>query len=197
MFAGEDEILEISHSARSKKVFAMGALRAAKFIFGRAPKVYSMGEIFADLNSLTDVKSVAGQSIITITGLAADPAAAARIFGALAEADINIDMISQTAPVEGRVELSFTLPDESLAAAKRLLEPEGLNIAAQSGLVKFTVEGFGMEHRPGVAARMFGVMAEGGVSIRLITTSETKISYCIEQKDVEAATRLAKEAFGL
>ena len=197
MFAGEDEILEISHSARSKKVFAMGALRAAKFIFGRAPKVYSMGEIFADLNSLTDVKSVTGQSIITITGLAADPAAAARIFGALAEADINIDMISQTAPVEGRVELSFTLPDESLAAAKRLLEPEGLNIAAQSGLVKFTVEGFGMEHRPGVAARMFGVMAEGGVSIRLITTSETKISYCIEQKDVEAATRLAKEAFGL
>ena len=126
-----------------------------------------------------------------------DPGVIADVFDTIADADINIDMISQTVPVGHTVDLSFTLPDSSLDAALKALAPKELHIDSQSGLVKFTVEGFGMEHRPGIAARMFRVMAEGGVVIKLITTSETKISYCIDPKDVAAATQLAKKAFNL
>lgn len=197
MFIGDDEILEITHSARSKKVFAQGALRAAQFIRGKEPKVYSMGEIFADLNALTDVYAAAGQSAVTLNGVDASPMLVAEIFGAIAAAGVNVDMISQSAPKGGRADISFTLPDKSLPAALLALEPWKTNLSHTSGLAKLSVEGFGMEHRPGIAARMFRVLADALVAVRLVTTSETKISYCIDRKDLDAAIEATKKAFGV
>ena len=197
MFIGDDEILEIYHSARSKKVFAQGALRAAQFIFGRDPKVYSMGEIFADLNALTDVSVTPNQSVITVSGMDCDPAAIASLFSAIADVDINIDMISQTTPKDGKVDISFTLPDAMQQAALTAISGFPVSAQAQSGLAKMSVEGFGMEHRPGIAAQMFSVLAKAGVPVRLVTTSETKISYCIDSKDIDAAYLATKDTFGI
>jgi 4-hydroxy-tetrahydrodipicolinate reductase len=197
MFIGDDEILEIIHSARSKKVFAQGALRAAQFIRGKEPKVYSMGEIFADLNALTDVYAATEQSAVTLSGVDASPAVVADIFGAVANAGVNIDMISQSEPKEGRADISFTLPDESLPAALDALSPWKEHLSHSSGMAKLSVEGFGMEHRPGIAARMFKVLADANVPVKLVTTSETKISYCIDRNDLDAAIEATKQAFGV
>jgi len=197
MFIGDDEILTITHSARSKKVFAQGALRACQFIVGKEPKIYSMGEIFADHNLLTDVNVTPGQSIITIHGLEATPMAISNLFAAIADASIIIDMISQTAPRDGKVDVSFTLPDNLLRAAIAALEGMDVTVDAQTGLAKMSVEGFGMEHRPGIAAQMFAVLAEANVPVRLVTTSETKISYCIDSANVEAAYAATKRTFGI
>lgn len=197
MFIGDDEILEISHSARSKKVFAQGALRAAQFIRGKEPRVYSMAEIIADLNALTDVYAAAGQSAVTISDVEASPAALAEVFGAIAAAGVNVDMISQTEPKGGRADISFTLPDEALPAGLSALSPWKERVSCASGMAKLSVEGFGMEHRPGIAARMFKVLADANVPIRLVTTSETKISYCIDEKHLEAAVEATKKAFGV
>ena len=198
MFIGEDEILEISHSARSKKIFAMGALRAALFLRGKEPKVYSMSEIFADHNTLTDLYAVENQSIITLSHVPHDPEVIAGIFSAIARAGINIDMISQTAPVAHSVDISFTLPDKSVAAATEALSAlGGLRMDVQQGLAKFSVEGFGMEHRPGIAAHMFRILAGAGVKVILVTTSETKISYCIAAEDLDRAQKATEKAFDL
>ncbi|MGI6151036.1 MAG: 4-hydroxy-tetrahydrodipicolinate reductase [Christensenellales bacterium] len=197
MFIGDDEILEIIHSARSKKVFAQGALRAAQFIRGKEPRVYSMGEIFADLNALTDVYAATGQSAVTLSGVDPSPHLVAEIFGAIAAAGVNIDMISQSEPKQGRADISFTLPDESLSATLDALAPWKAHLSHTSGLAKLSVEGFGMEHRPGIAAQMFRVLADANVPVRLVTTSETKISYCIDQKDLDAAIEATQKAFGV
>ena len=198
MFIGEDEILQISHSARSKKIFAMGALRAARFLRSKEPKVYSMSEIFADHNTLTDIYAVEDQSIITLSHVPHDPVVIADIFDAIALAGVNIDMISQTAPVAHSVDISFTLPDKSVGAAVKALESLGeMRIDTQQGLAKFSVEGFGMEHRPGIAAHMFRILADAGVKVKLVTTSETKISYCIDACDLEPARKATQKAFGL
>lgn len=197
MFIGDDEILEIIHSARSKKVFAQGALRAAQFIYGKEPRVYSMGEIFADLNALTDVYAATGQSAVTLTGVEAAPGPVADIFDAIAAAGVNIDMISQSEPRDGRADISFTLPDEALPAALEALSAWKGNLRYTSGMAKLSVEGFGMEHRPGIAARMFRVLADANVPVKLVTTSETKISYCIDEKDLKTAIEATRKAFGV
>ncbi|MPN36564.1 Aspartokinase [bioreactor metagenome] len=156
-----------------------------------------MGEIFADLNALTDVYAATDQSAVTMHGVPSSPTLAADVFDAIAKADVNIDMISQSAPANGEVDISFTLPDKSLPAALSALKPWKESVSHTSGLAKLSVEGFGMEHRPGIAARMFRVLSGAGVAVRLVTTSETKISYCIDRKDLDAAVSATKQAFGV
>ena len=194
MFLGEDEILEVTHNAYSKKIFAAGALRAAQFINGKAPKVYTMSEIFADQTAVTNIDVVRGQTALTLSHLSSALDGTAQIFTLIADQGINIDMISQSAPVAHTIDLSFTLPDEDVERACAALAPLGdLRMSRMSGLSKLSIEGFGMEHNPGVAARVFSALSDAQVDVKLVTTSETKISVCIPEEQIE----LAREAVAL
>ena len=116
------------------------------------------------------------------------PGAAARIFEALARANVNVDMIVQNEPVAagGQAEISFTVPREDLRAARAALEPLTGEAFGRSTtheeMGKVSIVGAGMRSHPGVAAKVFGVLASEGVNIDMISTSPIKISCVIDAR---------------
>src|SRR5579884_3043038 len=141
---------------------------------------------------------------ITLLGVPDRPGAAAAIFGALAEANCNVDTIIQNAPLEeGRLaEVSFTISYEDLRDAERALEPvrAELGIAAidtNPEIGKVSIIGAGMRSHPGVAAKVFQTLAERDINIEMISTSPIKISCVIRSPDVPEAVRALHQAFEL
>jgi aspartate kinase len=145
-----------------------------------------------------------GEAKITVVGVPDKVGEAARIFRAIAESGINIDMIVQniSAAATGRTDISFTLPrDDGRAAMSRLgqLQDEvGFDsLLYDDRIGKVSVIGAGMRSHPGVSATFFTALAEAGVNIEMISTSEIRISVVVDQNDVEAAVVAAHEAFDL
>ncbi len=141
---------------------------------------------------------------ITVVGVPDRVGTAARIFGIIAEADINIDMIVQnvSAIATGRTDISFTLPGadgqralEMLRAAQETLGFQELLYDDRIG--KVSVIGAGMRSHPGVSAKFFAALAEAGVNIQMITTSEIRISVVVSQADVDVAVHTTHKSFGL
>ncbi len=141
---------------------------------------------------------------ITVVGVPDRVGTAARIFGIIAEADINIDMIVQnvSAIATGRTDISFTLPGadgqralEMLRAAQEALGFQELLYDDRIG--KVSVIGAGMRSHPGVSAKFFAALAEAGVNIQMITTSEIRISVVVSQADVDVAVHTTHKSFGL
>ena len=141
---------------------------------------------------------------ITVVGVPDRVGTAARIFGIIAEADINIDMIVQnvSAIATGRTDISFTLPGadgqralEMLRAAQEVLGFQELLYDDRIG--KVSVIGAGMRSHPGVSAKFFAALAEAGVNIQMITTSEIRISVVVSQSDVDVAVHATHKSFGL
>jgi aspartate kinase len=141
---------------------------------------------------------------VTLTGVPDRPGIAARIFGALAAADVNVDMIVQNEPVsEDRMaEISFTVPRSDLSTAKRSLQ--GLTtelglagLIADEQMGKVSVVGAGMRSHPGVAARVFETLGEQQINIEMISTSPIKISCVIAADRVSDAVRSLHDAFEL
>jgi aspartate kinase len=152
---------------------------------------------------ITAVTHTTSEARVTLTGVPDTPGAAARIFGALAEANVNVDMIVQNEPASagGAAEISFTVPREDLRNADAALEPlsgeafDGLKTSEEMG--KVSIVGAGMRSHPGVAAKVFSVLAGEGVNIDMISTSPIKISCVIERDRVERAVMALHSAFEL
>jgi aspartate kinase len=153
---------------------------------------------------ITAVTHSSEEARITLLGVPDRPGAAAAIFGALAEANCNVDTIIQNEPLgEGRdAEVSFTISFEDLRAAEQALEPvrSELGIAAidtDAEIGKVSIIGAGMRSHPGVAAKVFETLAEKDINIEMITTSPIKISCIIRSNHVADAVRALHEAFEL
>ena len=152
---------------------------------------------------ITAVTHSTSEARITLTGIPDAPGAAARIFGALAVANINVDMIVQTEPAAagGQAEISFTVPREDLRAAHAALEPLAgeafADMVTHEQMGKVSIVGAGMRSHPGVAAKVFGVLAGEGVNIDMISTSPIKISCVIDRDRVERAVQALHSAFEL
>ncbi|MEK7692125.1 MAG: aspartate kinase, partial [Bdellovibrionota bacterium] len=130
---------------------------------------------------------------LTLQNVPDRPGVAARIFGSLAKAAIVVDIIVQDAPSNGVLTVSFTVSQGDATKAKQVLEAlrgegfDGMNVLTEGDLAKVSIVGVGMQHHPGVAARMFELLAEAGINIKLITTSEIKVSCLIDGAKVKAA----------
>ena len=152
---------------------------------------------------ITAVTHSVQEARISLTGVPDTPGAAARIFEALADANVNVDMIVQNEPVSagGRAEISFTVPRDDLITAGSALGPlagEAYDeITAHEDTGKVSIVGAGMRSHPGVAAKVFSVLAEEGVNIEMISTSPIKISCVIDRDRVEEAVRALHSAFEL
>ncbi|MBT5415544.1 MAG: ACT domain-containing protein, partial [Rhodospirillaceae bacterium] len=140
---------------------------------------------------------------VTLTQLQDRPGVAARLFGPLAEANINVDMIVQNVSVDGQTTgLTFTVTKQDLDRAVQVLEGarEELGfsgILADPNVVKVSVVGVGMRSHAGVAQRMFGALAEKGINIQVISTSEIKVSVLVPEEYTELALRTLHTAFDL
>jgi aspartate kinase len=152
---------------------------------------------------ITAVTHSTSEARLTLVGVPDEPGAAARIFDALARANVNVDMIVQNEPASagGRAEISFTVPREDLRVARAALEPLAgeafTEMHTHEEMGKVSIVGAGMRSHPGVAAKVFGVLAREGVNIDMISTSPIKISCVIARDRVEQAVRALHGAFGL
>jgi aspartate kinase len=152
---------------------------------------------------ITAVTHSTSEARVTLVGVPDEPGAAARIFEALAQANVNVDMIVQNEPVSaaGQAEISFTVPREDLRVARAALEPltgeAFANLSTHEQMGKVSIVGAGMRSHPGVAAKVFGVLAREGVNIDMISTSPIKISCVIDRDRVERAVKALHSAFEL
>ncbi|MBV9381617.1 MAG: aspartate kinase [Streptosporangiaceae bacterium] len=141
---------------------------------------------------------------ITVVGVPDRIGEAARLFGVIAEAGINIDMIVQnvSAVATGRTDISFTLPRDdgqrAMEALRRLQDAVGFeSLLYDDRIGKVSLIGAGMRSHPGVTAKFFGALADAGVNIEMISTSEIRISVIVDQGDVDTAVTATHKAFDL
>jgi aspartate kinase len=153
---------------------------------------------------ITAVTHSTGEARVTLLGVPDEPGIAGRIFSALADANVNVDMIIQNEPVgEGaRAEVSFTVPRDDLATAREALTPlmdeVGIrDLAADETMGKVSIVGAGMKSHPGVAARVFQTLGSEGINIEMISTSPIKISCVVAGDELKQAVRSLHAAFEL
>ena len=139
---------------------------------------------------------------ITLAGVADSPGVAGTIFTALADAMVNVDTIIQNVSHKGHTDVSFTVPLGELARAEDVVH--GLQgtlgydeLMTDDQIGKVTLVGAGMKSEPGVAAKMFRVLAAEGINIQMIDTSTIRITVVIDRREVERAVRALHEAFDL
>jgi aspartate kinase len=139
---------------------------------------------------------------ITVSGIPDHPGVAYRVLGPVADANIEVDMIVQNVARDGTTDLTFTVHRNDHERAMEILRGQqkdlgAREIAGDSAIAKISLVGVGMRSHAGVAARMFSVLASEGINIRMISTSEIKISVVVSEKYVELAVRALHEAFAL
>ena len=142
------------------------------------------------------------QAKVVVSDLPDHPGTAAELFNALADAGISVDMIVQNIGREGKANMTFTVPRDAINRAEKTVvelfpdEAQGKLFEA-SDIAKVSVVGVGMRTHTGVAAKLFAALAQAGVNIQLVSTSEIKIAVGIDPKDAEQATRIVHDAFDL
>ena len=141
---------------------------------------------------------------MTLVSVADRPGIAAAIFGPLAEAGVNVDMIVQNIAEEGRTDMTFSCPTDQVGRAEKALtaardsgEINYHDLIADTDVAKVSAVGIGMRSQSGVAARMFQTLRDEGINIKVIATSEIKISVLIDRKYMELAVQALHDAFDL
>lgn len=152
---------------------------------------------------ITGIAADKNEAKVTLTRVPDQPGAVAAIFGPLAAAQINVDMIIQNiAKDKGETDVTFTVPSTDLARTQALLEAQQSAIGyfrmiSNSHVAKISVVGVGMRSHAGVAATMFKALAERRINIQAISTSEIKVSVLIDEDETELAVRVLHTAYGL
>ena len=151
---------------------------------------------------ISGVVQDASESKITILGVPDRPGVSADIFEALAKANVNVDMIVQNTSTAGTTDISFTVPKADVATAEPVMSrvAKQLNAGAvthDDGIAKVSLVGAGMKTSPGVAAKMFRVLADNGVNIEMISTSTIRVSVVVRAAMMQTAVQALHTAFGL
>ena len=168
------------------------------------------GTLVCDEEEVMENRPVSGiafsrdESKMTLVSVADRPGIAAAIFGPLAEAGVNVDMIIQNIAEEGRTDMTFSCPTDQVKRAEKALndahergEINFHDLVADTGVAKISMVGIGMRSQSGVAAKMFKTLSDEGVNIKVIATSEIKISVLVDRKYMELAVQALHDAFEL
>ena len=161
-------------------------------------------EDIMESNVVSGVAFSRDEAKMTLLSVADRPGIAAAIFGPLASAGVNVDMIVQNISEDGRTDMTFSLPVNQVDRARQAMEAVKASgevnyeqLVADENVAKVSVVGIGMRSHAGVAAQMFQALKNEGINIRVITTSEIKISVLIERKYMELAVQALHDTFGL
>jgi aspartate kinase len=203
-----DEMLEMSSSGA-------GVLQLRAVEYGRnhgvrihcrssfedAPGTLVLGEDETLEQPMVTAVTHAYEARVTLTGLRDEPGVAGRVFGALADANVNVDMIIQNEPVseDSKADLSFTVTRDDLRQAIDALEALEISegVERDESVGKVSIVGAGMRSHPGVAAKVFRVLGESDINIEMISTSPIKISCVIKADQVPEAVQAIHRAFEL
>jgi aspartate kinase len=205
-----DEMLELASSG--SKVMQSRSVEFAK----KYGVVFEVRSSFNHNQGTIVKEEVAYMETVVVRGIAADkdqakvivsnildkPGSAAKVFRALADANVIVDMIVQNVGRHGIANLTFTVPQADTVRAVKALEPVldeigGGQVAVHEHIAKLSVVGVGMRTHSGVAATLFQALADASINIDLISTSEIKISVVVDQDRADEAVRVAHAAFGL
>ncbi|RVV99370.1 aspartate kinase [Mesobaculum littorinae] len=161
-------------------------------------------EDIMESNVVAGVAYSRDEAKMTLISVADRPGIAAAIFGPLAEGGVNVDMIVQNISEEGRTDMTFSCPVDQVKRAERAMtearsrgEIEFADLVADTEVAKVSVVGIGMRSHAGVAAQMFKSLRDENINIKVITTSEIKISVLIDRKYMELAVQALHDVFGL
>lgn len=151
---------------------------------------------------ISGVVQDASESKVTVIAVPDRPGISAALFENLANANINVDMIVQNTSKDGLADISFTVPKADMKTAESIVARVAAEIGAQAvthdaDIAKVSLVGAGMKTSPGIAARMFRVLADNNVNIHMISTSTIRVSVVISSSDMETAVRALHTAFGL
>ena len=168
------------------------------------------GTLVCDEEEIMESKAVAGvaysrdEAKMTLVSVADKPGIAAAIFGPLAEAGVNVDMIVQNISEDGRTDMTFSCPVDQVLRAQKAMEKAQASgainyhdLVADEGVAKVSIVGIGMRSHAGVAAKMFATLRDENINIKVITTSEIKVSVLIDRKYMELAVQALHDAFDL
>jgi len=155
-----------------------------------------------DRKRVRGVAQEANVAKITVVGVADRPGVAAAIFEPLAAAGISVDVIVQNIGRSGRTDLTFSVAQSDLKAAEKLVKTAAKAVGAQRvasavGVAKLSIVGTGMQGTPGIAARMFRALADAGINIEMISTSEIRITCLVARDQVDKGVRILHKAFEL
>jgi len=190
-----------SRAVELGEAYGMPILVASSFNENPGTLIHG-GELMENRRKVRGIAHDSDVAKITVIGVPDQPGIAAAIFEPLADAHVSVDTIVQNASAEGTTDLSFTVSRGDLIKAMRLVEPVTKEIAARGcvfaeDLGKVSIVGSGMQNTPGYASKMFRALADTGVNIEMITTSEIRITCIIEATRVEDAVRTLHDAFQL
>ncbi len=205
-----DEILEMA--SQGAKVLQIRSVEFAK----KYNVPLHVRSTFTEAEGTWVTKEDKGMEKVVVSGVTCDkneakvsilrvpdkPGIAARIFGAIAEANINVDMIIQNISIDGFTDMTFTVPRIDLAQAMDIVnevceEIGAKDVVTEDKVAKVAVIGTGMRSHSGVASKMFKALSDEGINIMMISTSEIKVSCVVEKKYAELAVRVLHEAFDL
>ena len=175
---------------------------------GDFPKDGLVGTLVCSEEEIMEQELVSGiaysrdEAKVTLRDVDDRPGRAAAIFGPLADVAINVDMIVQNISAERKTDVTFTVANDDLARAKKVIEDAQSDIVfgkleTMSGLAKVSIVGVGMRSHAGVAQKMFAILAEQEINIHVISTSEIKVSVLIDAAHVEAAVQALHAGFDL
>ena len=143
-----------------------------------------------------------GEAKMTLLGVPDRPGVSALLFESLAQANVNVDMIVQNTSIDGTTDISFTLPVGDIQTAEPILRKVSSEVGAKginqdANIVKLSLVGAGMKSSPGIAAKMFRVLADNDVNIEMISTSTIRISVVVEKSKLNTAVKALHTAFDL
>ena len=211
---GFDEMLEMaSYGAKMNPraielgmVYDVPILVASSFGDTAGTLIHKGADMNPNIGEIRDrvraIATDANVAKITVFGVRDRPGIASSLFEPLAAADISVDIIVQNASVDGATDLTFTVKRGDLVPALEVVERVAKElgsrgVASSDRLAKVSIVGTGMQDAPGYASRMFRTLADGGINIEMITTSEIRITCIVGEADMGPATRALHEAFHL
>ncbi|APC78956.1 aspartate kinase [Clostridium botulinum] len=161
--------------------------------------IRGMNNMNMEMKSVTGLATSDDDVAITMEDINENINIVADIFSRLAEKQINVDMISQTAPINSRISLSFTIPKEDLQEGMKIIKNYASKdkIKIDKNLTKFSIVGIGMKNTSGVAAKMLKIFSDNNIKVKMITTSEIRITCAINVRDKINAINLVVKEFNL
>ena len=174
----------------------------SSFSLNKGTNILDRSMIKMEDTIITGMASCLDDVQITVLNLPACSESLFKLFGNLAENEVNVDMISQMLTDENRMNISFTIPEDDFIAGERILnqwqeEDPMISWQYKKDIAKISVVGSGMRSNPGVAGKVFEIMAKNNIEIKMVTTSEIKITWIVDAKDEQNTIDLIGDHFNL